>query len=221
MTDSLRKTLLELYRHADSQSFFDRAFIRARMRVLPLEELDRIVPKKGTIVEIGCGHGIISNYLALASNERRVVGIDIDPERIAIARGAANGRKNIEYFLGEFRNYPLAGAEMVILFGVLLLIPFPLWKGLFEAIHAALKPGGSVLLHDVKKDDSATFRLHKAKEWLLHVTGITKGSGFFVMEPEALQGFLREARFSVADLGKSLDVPWHSCFSYLLKKDEP
>lgn len=220
MSIPIRKKLSVFYSKETGLSFFDRAFIRARMWMLPLEELDRIVPRDGTIVEIGCGHGIITNYLGLASSARKIIGVDIDSKRISIARQPMSGKENVEYFLGEIQDASCGNVDMVVLFGVLLLIPFQQWKGLFKVIRAVLKPGGVVLLHDVKKADTAIFRLHKAKEWLLHITGITKGAGFFVLEPEALQSFLREAGFSIVDLGKQLDVPGHSCFSYLLKKNE-
>jgi len=48
------------------------------------EELFRSLPKK-TILEIGCGDGRISDYIAGKYPESNVLGIDISPKAIAFA----------------------------------------------------------------------------------------------------------------------------------------
>ena len=217
--NGFEKSLWSLYRNLPAMPLFDRLFAWARMKVLPLEKIDKIVPKKGTIVEIGCGHGLIANYLALSSPERRMIGVDIDDRRISMARGTVRGRSNIRFDNNMFLSNFYHDLDNVILFGVLLLIPYSEWKGLFGHIHAALKPSGEVLLHDVFDDGSLTFRLHRAKEGLLKKTGITKGEGFFVKKTAELKAFVKDAGFTVTSLGKELDVPFHSCFSWILKKN--
>ena len=47
------------------------------------------VPTEGTILDLGCGHGVLANYLALRSPRRRVLGFDLSEHRIAIARSVA------------------------------------------------------------------------------------------------------------------------------------
>ena len=44
------------------------------------------IPAEGTIVDLGCGHGVLANYLALRSPRRRVVGFDLSAHRIAVAQ---------------------------------------------------------------------------------------------------------------------------------------
>ncbi|HUT32710.1 MAG TPA: class I SAM-dependent methyltransferase [Planctomycetota bacterium] len=48
--------------------------------------IETYVPSEGTILDLGCGHGVLTNYLALRSPRRRVVGFDLSQQRIAIAR---------------------------------------------------------------------------------------------------------------------------------------
>lgn len=52
-----------------------------RNLMLPLAKIDAALPKKGLIYEIGCGMGVISNYLSQIES-RRIVGIDTDLEKI-------------------------------------------------------------------------------------------------------------------------------------------
>lgn len=218
MNTTADRQLLQLYQHVPHQSWFHRWFERLRSRVLPMQAIDRVVPSAGRIVEIGCGHGLIANYLAMTSAQRNVIGIDIDARRIAIAQATIAGRPNIAFRLGRFEAQAAADLDMVILFGVLCLIPMTEWATLFRAIWQSLKPGGSVLLHDIRKNDSWLFRLHSFKEKLFHVTGITRGDGLYVLPPDCLEQQLVGYGFTVTRLGRELDVPLHSCLTWLLTK---
>ena len=50
------------------------------------------LPQSGRVLEIGCGHGLFSTYAALAGyRTASVVGVDIDADKIALARRVAAG----------------------------------------------------------------------------------------------------------------------------------
>lgn len=67
----------------------DRFHVRFRWRSCPLPVVAREVPLRGRVLEIGCGHGLLSLYLAVQGRSREVLGVDIDPDKIALARHAA------------------------------------------------------------------------------------------------------------------------------------
>ena len=58
----------------------------SRARLLTLAATS---PNLGRILEVGCGHGLVSSYLALACPDRHVVGVDIDEHKIEVAHRAA------------------------------------------------------------------------------------------------------------------------------------
>jgi len=68
----------------------DRFHVRARWWTCPLPAVERQVPTSGRILEVGCGHGLLSFYLALTDARREVHGIDIDRHKIALAERAAS-----------------------------------------------------------------------------------------------------------------------------------
>src|SRR5205085_11501425 len=55
----------------------DRFHVRARWWSAPLVDVERAAPVHGRILEIGCGHGLLSLYLALSAPGRHVTGVDI------------------------------------------------------------------------------------------------------------------------------------------------
>ena len=52
----------------------------------PYEVVEKILPKNGTVLDLGCGEGLLSNYLAIASDKRKITGIEIAPERLERAK---------------------------------------------------------------------------------------------------------------------------------------
>jgi len=80
-----RRELLRRYAGHGRSSLF--CWIRYWHSNIP--GIEAHVPPEGTILDLGCGHGVLANYLALRSLRRHVVGFDLSPHRIAIARAAA------------------------------------------------------------------------------------------------------------------------------------
>ena len=86
----------------------------------PYEVVNKMLLPSGTITELGCGEGLLSNYLALSSPKRKIIGYEIAPERL---KRAKKGVRNTLYYVGDIIeiSYPLSDA--VILFHVLHHLP--------------------------------------------------------------------------------------------------
>lgn len=69
----------------------------------PYAAVAACLPRAGTILDLGCGFGMFAALLALDAPERRVVGVDVDPGRIATARALFGD-------LADFRVLSLPGA---------------------------------------------------------------------------------------------------------------
>jgi 2-polyprenyl-6-hydroxyphenyl methylase/3-demethylubiquinone-9 3-methyltransferase len=71
------------------------------------------VPTEGTIVDLGCGHGVLANYLALRSPRRRVMGFDLSDYRIAVARSI--GLPNAAFHCKDlFQTDPMPCQTMIV-----------------------------------------------------------------------------------------------------------
>src|SRR5437867_7108365 len=64
------------------------------------------------ILEVGCGSGVALPRLARLCRPSRLVGVDIDPELIALA-GARVARAGVaaELYTGDVRNLPFANGD--------------------------------------------------------------------------------------------------------------
>lgn len=82
----------------------------------PFIEVERFIPKKGKILDLGCGEGIFTNYLGLSSPLRNIIGIDLDETRI---KKANHGVKNVAFFYGDAIKYEMPRVDCIIMFHLL------------------------------------------------------------------------------------------------------
>jgi len=140
--------LLGLYMPLSPEKLF---YIKVRWRIIPVEAIERMVPQKGRIYDIGCGAGLLSNLLALRSGQREVIGIDLSKEKILISKNTVKDRKNVRFEQGDILDYIFRDPDVVVACDMLHHIPFERQRPLIEHIYAALKKGGLLLVQDIDK----------------------------------------------------------------------
>jgi len=108
--------------------------------------LDDSIPGDARIVEIGCGTGQTSLYLARA--DRQVVALDLSREALKLGAAAAGryGISEIGFVEADLTHLPLKpGAfDLVYSSGVLHHTPDP--RGAFARIVKAVRPGGLIVI---------------------------------------------------------------------------
>lgn len=94
----------------------DQKFTKIRFWDAPFIEIERMVSKKGSIVDLGCGEGIFTNYLAICSPKRKILGIEIDKNRLSLAN---KGLANVTFKQGDAIKVQIPKSENIILFHLL------------------------------------------------------------------------------------------------------
>ncbi len=122
-----------------------------KMRIIPLEEFSQDMPCRGTIVDVGCGYGYITNYLSLDSSDRMVIGIDPSHERIEFCQKTVGRRGNIKFIAEDIQQVNIPSADGVIMADVLHHIPYSQHRQVLDKIHAILKKDGTFLMRETKK----------------------------------------------------------------------
>ncbi len=143
------------------------AFVRDRLREHFQRPTDGIKPLKGlTILDLGCGGGLISEPLARMGG--RVTGLDPSPETIAAARAhAASQHLAIDYRAGRAEELAANGTtfDAVVCLEVIEHVPEP---GAFVRLAASLvQPGGLLVLSTLNRTAKSYALAIVAAEYIL------------------------------------------------------
>lgn len=126
-----------------------RAYVRFRPWILPFEAIDRSLPQRGLIVDVGCGYGVLANLLALSAPDRFVLGIDRDPERIAVARKTVGARSNLAFLVADALHVPCAAWDGIVLTDFLHHLPLSEQDRFLAEARGRLRPGGVMAIREV------------------------------------------------------------------------
>ncbi len=146
----------------------------------------RLVPAI-TVADLGAGEGLISQLIA--HRAERVWCIDNSPRMVEVGTALAkkNGRANLAYKLGDIEQVPLPdkSVDLAILSQALHHASHP--QTAVNEAHRILKPGGQLLLLDLKEHTFEKARELYGDLWL----------GF---KESALHGFLKKAGFQKVEV---------------------
>jgi 2-polyprenyl-3-methyl-5-hydroxy-6-metoxy-1,4-benzoquinol methylase len=146
--------------------FVDRAFAhyrglggritRLRPYICPFEEVLRRIPEPGLrVLDVGCGVGIMSALAAGPGRAKSVVGFDVSPSVIEVARGirldAAGAMTFHALPPGAFppAEHGQDCFDVVLCIDVLHHVPPGAQHGFLKEVCARVAPGGRLLFKDI------------------------------------------------------------------------
>jgi len=151
------------------------------MRLLscPFSKIEPFIPKKGAILDFGCGFGCFTHYLQLTSYERNIIGCDTAEDKIAQASSTINKDRNIRFHTGSLDFLEKESLDCIVIIDVLYLIPQEDWRALLDRCYFLLKTGGGFLLKEMDKEPLWKFRWNNFQETLsVKIFKVTTGSSF-------------------------------------------
>jgi len=181
-----------------------RLYLRLRCLIIPFEMIEQHVPKKGTIVDIGCGYGIFGNYLALKSKNRNVIGIDLVQKRISIANEIFGELSNLNFFCSDITDTQLPKADTITAIDVLHHIPSEkLQNKLLRSCHSVLNEGGKLILKDLDTKPRWKYLFNFVHDYLL-----TKGEAVLYQDQNNIKNLLKNAGFKLEKIIKIQNYPY-------------
>ncbi len=131
---------LKLYREKNYQFFHD------------------LMPRKGKMLDIGCGNGYMSYLLHFASAERKFTGIDIDEDKIELANNCFSKDNDINFIFADALKFSYEQYDVITVADALYGLQPDEQKRLIDKCINALNPGGMVIIRAKNKN------LNKQKE---------------------------------------------------------
>jgi SAM-dependent methyltransferase len=135
-----------------------RAYAYARfviMRQKLLAMMNLLLPDEGRILDVGCGFGLFSTYLAMMAPRRTIVGVDPNGKRVRMAREVKRrlGLRGITFVEGTVDSaQPVGPFDGIFMLDVLHHVAREAQEGLLARLRGLLAPGGVLVIKDVTTD---------------------------------------------------------------------
>lgn len=186
----------EIFNLFSDAPWLTRLHLKIRWMTCPFPKISQFVPKKGRILEIGCGHGLFSLYLAREASARKVVGVDIDPKKITWAKRAAVKAKSlgVEFSAVPPNFLPRGKWDGIVVVDVLYLLDAASQKRLLLSCAKSLNPKGILVVKEMAPAPRWKFLWNKIQESIsVRILRITRGQKRFTFTlPEVLVKWLEE-----------------------------
>jgi 2-polyprenyl-3-methyl-5-hydroxy-6-metoxy-1,4-benzoquinol methylase len=189
--DELKRRTLAAFRTLPRR---ERMHVRGRWKSCPVPAVDAEVPLAGRVLEVGCGHGLVSTYLALASPSRAVTGIDIDLRKIDLAQRAAAelGETRPTFHHAADGDVPVGPWDAIVIVDVLYLLPRHRERVLLDECVASLATGGLLVIKETDITPRWKHRLAVLQEVIAtRVLRITAGADLTFTPVSELAAHLR------------------------------
>ena len=204
----------ELFRFYSHQGLRVSLYAYLRWRLCPFEEIERHIPKEGKIIDVGCGYGLLANYLTLRSSKRDVTGVDLSTKRIKAAQETTDSRKNIRFKLMNVLDLELREPNAVVMSDFLHHLDYQSQEEVLAHCYKKLSPGGLLVCQEV--NDKPIWKYHFA---FLIDRILNAGERQFFRPHQEFQELLEEIGFSVKIRKVDKHLPL-SDILYICKKEK-
>lgn len=170
-----------------------RAAVHSTLRTvsLPLSRLLRLVPIDGDVLEVGCGHGVVSQALADRGQRGTVVGVDVDGHKIAVAQAISRRdptarRPNFQVVDPGWEQ--LSGRfDVVVVVDVLYLLGEARAPAAIERLSELVAPGGVLVVKEMSRSPRWKCWVDRIQEsFSVRMLRITAGTHVAPLSVEAI-----------------------------------
>jgi 2-polyprenyl-6-hydroxyphenyl methylase / 3-demethylubiquinone-9 3-methyltransferase len=152
------------------------------------------------VLDVGCGGGLLAE--GMARRGARVLGIDLAPEALAVARlHAVESGLPVEYrqvAVEELAESSPAGFDVVTCLEMLEHVPDP--SAIVDALARLVRPGGHVVVSTINRNAKAFALAIVGAEYVMRLLPMGTHRYARLIRPSELSSWARAAGLELADL---------------------
>ncbi len=133
-----------------------------RLLMLPVEKINKNIPVKGIIYDIGCGKGDLGFILSQRNPKRQIISIDTDRAKITMARCYYKA-SNIKFIIADVLTFRYQSFQGAVLSDFLHHIPFSAQEKLLMRLAKKISNEGRLIIKEI--DKASTIRMLLSRFW--------------------------------------------------------
>ncbi|MES2590675.1 MAG: 1-acyl-sn-glycerol-3-phosphate acyltransferase [Bacteroidota bacterium] len=110
------------------------------------------LPKQGKITDVGCGYGFLPLMLSFMSNEREIIGIDYDEEKIDIAANCISKTEKVNFVCADVTQYDYEHSDAFVISDVLHYLNEEQQVQVISRCADKLNENGVMIIRDADAD---------------------------------------------------------------------
>lgn len=130
--------------------------------------LEMLGESERPLLDLGCGMGLLAACLRENGHRGRITGLDIDAEKIAVARRVL-GKENAEFLAENAGNFPAHAGDVVML-DALHYFDDEAQQALLERIAQSVSEDGVALIRTTPAEKSWRYTMTRLEEWVVRVS---------------------------------------------------
>lgn len=191
------RTVLEPF---DGESMSTRAHVAVRWLSCPFGAVLDALPQAGEVLDVGCGHGILSLELARRQGVS-VLGVDVDDAKVQVARRAAAraGASHARFETVDPAGVPEGAWAAIAVVDALYLMPAERQEELLACLATRLRPGGSLVVKEMDTTPRAkAFWMRTQERLAVRALHITRGDTLAFTDAASLERTMSAAGLRTA-----------------------
>ncbi len=117
------------------------------------EPFHKLISTNASVLDLGCGYGFLCYMLHFLSDQREIVGVDYDEEKITVANHCYSKSEKINFVASDITQYNIGRTfDVIIIADVLHYLQPEKQILMLQKSFAAISPGGCVIVREGNKD---------------------------------------------------------------------
>jgi 1-acyl-sn-glycerol-3-phosphate acyltransferase len=191
----VRRKVERLYRY---QGIYVEQFVKWKMKLDPFFlKLDGVVPRQAHVLDLGCGYGMASHWLAAFAATRTFWGVDYDERKTRVAQRSAAENARVKFTQGDLLECELPAGDAALLFDVLHYWTPDKQQLILTKVRQALRPNGRLILRDGARSETVAHRkVHRWEEFATRMGMNRTKEGLHFQTLAEMEAMLQRAGFS-------------------------
>jgi len=180
---------------------------------LPVSKIETLLPKTGSILDVGCGYGFTSIFFAIQNKNRQIFASEIDHKKIILAKKVSLSIPNLFFETSDLIKKNKSTFDTIIAIDLLHHISQTQKNIFLKDSFSKLKPNGLLIIKDIN-----TRPLFKYIWNYIHDLLMTKFSKLYFIPSKQLENILFKNNFKIIKKGRYKNLFYPHIF-YVCQKN--